>query len=109
MANYKETAVSGSSYSRCCEIKIINPLNATPVVAFVEQQATVLLDGKVYTERSDTLTSEYDPAKLIPMRDPTTGNLTGASTSFADVYNILYSAYIAEAEARDAAIAAQSS
>ena len=109
MAKYKETAVSGSNFTRCCEIRITNPLGAVPVVAFIEQQATVLLDGKVYTERGEILTTEYDPAKLIPMRDPATGNLTGASTSFADVYNILYSAYIAEAEARDAAIAAQSS
>jgi hypothetical protein len=102
MANYQETALTGTSHTRCCEIRIFNPYAATPSIAFVEQRLTALSDSKVITERGDILAPTYDAAKVIPLRDTTTGALTGATTTFGDVYNILYSAYIAEAEARDA-------
>ncbi len=52
-------------------------------------------------ERQD----EFDPAKQVAIIDPSTGAPTGATMTFADIYVAVYSAYLAEAQARDAAAA----
>lgn len=100
MANYKETAISGSEYQRCCEIHIINPVGKTPSVEFKEQKIAVVGDNSIETPVGSIVIS-FDPAKIIELRDPQTGDLTGATTTFAEVYTILYSAYIQEALVRD--------
>lgn len=100
MANYKETSVVGSQYTRCSEISIVNPLNLTPSVQFTEEKVTILGDKKII-ERSGEITVSFDPDKVIPVLDPITGEQTGTNISYAEVYAILYSAYIQEAEARD--------
>lgn len=101
MANYQESSLTGTQYKRCCEMQIINPLGATPVVHFKEQQV-LLLDDKIITERTGGIEVLYDAAKTVPLLDPATGQATGASTTYADIYAALYSAYIAAATERDA-------
>lgn len=44
MADYKETAVNGSSFSRCRQIEIRNPYLQAPAVIFTEERITTLGD-----------------------------------------------------------------
>ena len=47
------------------------------------------------------LTVEFDPAREIALRDPQTGKPTGAVMTYAEVYAVLYSAYLDAALERD--------
>jgi len=50
-----------------------------------------------------SLAVPFDPAKTIALRDPATGEPTGATVTYAEAYALLYSAYLAAAAERDAA------
>lgn len=104
MANYKEASLTGAEWTRCCEIHMANPYNATPVITFKEQRISELSNGQVFTARGDNLVAEFDPATAVDVLDPTTGISTGTTVTYADIYALLYSAYIAQAQARDAAV-----
>lgn len=104
MANYQESSLTGLEWTRCCEIHIANPYNATPVITFKEQRISELSSGQVYTQRGENLDVTFDPATSVTVLDPVTGQATGDSVTYADIYALLYSAYIAQAQARDAAV-----
>jgi hypothetical protein len=103
MANYKETTITGSSYTRCNQVLISNRLGAVPTVKFDEQVAVSLETGGSIINGSGSIEMDFDAAKMIPLIDPTTGTATGQSVSYGTVYAMLYSAYIDAATARDAA------
>lgn len=100
MPNYNETNVSGTEYSRCYEISIINPLDLTPIVQFKEEKVTNLGD-RTFKEMSRIIGVPFDPAKVITLLDSTTGIPTGSTITMGEVYEIMYSAYIQEATALD--------
>lgn len=101
MPNYKETSISGSEYQRCCEIRIVNPVGKVPSISFVEQKVATIGESTIETPAS-SIEISFDPTKVIELRDPQSGELSGASMTFEEVYAVLYSAYIQEATARDA-------
>lgn len=101
MANYKETAVTGSEYTRCCEVHIYNPRDRAPNVSFVEQRITALGDRTLETYAGQ-IDMPFDPAKEIDVIDPETNEPTGAVVTLADVYRLIYSVYLQEAIDRDA-------
>lgn len=103
MANYKETSITGSSYTRCNQVLISNRLGAVPTVKFDEQVVVSLETGGSIINGSGSIGMDFDAAKMIPLIDPTTGAATGQSVSYGTVYAMLYSAYIDAATARDAA------
>lgn len=103
MANYQETTVSGSEYTRCNIITIINPYGKNPAVQFNEERATVLADDRVIFEPRGNISLAFDPSKVIQLIDPNTGLPTGVEATYGDVYIMLYSAYVDAALARDAA------
>ena len=103
MANYKETALTGAAWTRCCEIHIANPYNATPIITFKEQRIAELSDGQLVTVRGENIVAEFDPAMVIPVLSPLDGSATGATVAYGDIYALLYSAYMAQAQARDVA------
>jgi hypothetical protein len=45
MSNYKETMITGSSYTRCNQVLISNRLGAVPTVKFDEQVVVSLETG----------------------------------------------------------------
>ncbi|KAA0888777.1 hypothetical protein [Oryzomonas rubra] len=102
--NYKESPVTGTQWQRSCRTVVENPCGGTPSVLFVEETATQLGD-KVITQLCGNITAPFDAAKTFPALDPSTGQATGASYTHQEVYNILFSLYMAEAAARDAAAA----
>lgn len=100
MANYKETSINGNEYQRCAAITIINPVGKNPSISFEEQKITIIGETLIETPIGSIVLS-FDPAKVIELRNPQTGELLNSSVTFEEVYTILYSAYIQEAIARD--------
>lgn len=101
MANYKESSLSGSEHTRCCEVHIINPFQETPMITFVEQKVTILSDGKILTEKGDSITVPFDPSKVIKEFDVINGQQLEATVSYFDLYKDICSAYMAAAIERD--------
>jgi hypothetical protein len=98
---YKEQASAGSVWLRCSSVNIDNRYGATPHAFFTESRVSEV--GAAAVEQySANLTAAFDPASLIPLRDPETGNLTGDTVAQGTLYQILYSLYMQTALARDA-------
>jgi hypothetical protein len=112
MADYQETTLTGQAWQRCRQIVIDNRRGAVPTVRFDEERVVALDDGSETATLLGTLTRDYDPARAIPLYDPATGGLVtdpatgepiGETTTYGAVYQVLYSAYLDAALARDAA------
>lgn len=103
MADYQETTLTGQAWQRCRQIVIDNRRGAPPNVRFDEERILLLDDGSEAASLLGNLTLDYDPERLIPLRDPVSGELTGETLSYGAVYQVLYSAYLDAALARDAA------
>jgi hypothetical protein len=103
MADYQESTLTGQAWQRCHQIVIDHRRGVTPTVRFDEERVVALDDGSEVRTPRGTLTLDYDPARLIPLRDPLSGEPTGETVSYAAAYQLLYSAYLDAALARDAA------
>ena len=104
MPDYKETTITGAAWNRCHEILVQNVRGQAPAVRFTEERIIALDDGQEIRQNLGSLDVAYDPGRLIPILDPTTGLPTGDQTTYGAAYVVLYSAYIAAAMERDAAI-----
>ena len=107
---YSETTTTGSvtSYRRAFYIRVSNPVSGMPNVSFAEETATLLPNGTVVTTPYTAIEPSVDVTDMtasFPTLDPTTGAPTGGNTTYAEVYSMLYSCYLAAATARDAAAA----
>lgn len=105
MSDYKESTVGGITWQRCCQIVIDNTRGVVPSIRFDEEEVLALADGREIKRSLGTLAMPFDPAQEIPLRNPVTGDLTGDVATYGMAYALLYSAYMAAAEARDAALA----
>ena len=103
MADYKESIIDGTTWQRCRQIVIDNPRGAVPSVRFDEEEVLALADGREIKRSLGTLALPFNPAQEMPLRDPATGELTGAVTTYGAAYMLLYSAYMDAAESRDIA------
>lgn len=102
MPDYKETTVAGTSWQRCNNVNISNPRNATPMV-LLSEEVIAQVNGSEFAKTADGISFAFDPALVIPLRDPTTGDLIpDATMTGMDVYVALYSLYILKATERDA-------
>ena len=104
MANYKETTGTATGWRRAKQVVINNPYQDQKNILFFEEDIAIL-DEKVFKSESGMLRANYDPTKLIGLRNPDTGELTGNTISQGLVYQALYSLYISLAEARDQIVA----
>lgn len=102
MPDYKETTIAGTVWQRCHEIIVENVRGAPPAVHFVEERVIALDGGQEIRQNLGPLDVVYDPARLIPILDPATSQPTGEQATYAQAYQVLYSAYIAAALERDA-------
>ncbi|CAB4136579.1 hypothetical protein UFOVP306_32 [uncultured Caudovirales phage] len=103
MANYNETSVAGNIWTRCSSVHIVNNYGATPQIIFGEQQLIELNNlPSMVTSGGTSCSASFDASANIAMLDPATGNATGQTVTQQELYNILYSLYIATAKARDA-------
>lgn len=106
MANYKETTGTATGWRRAKQVVINNPYQDQKNILFFEEDIAIL-DEKVFKSESGMLKATYDPTKLIGLRNPDTGELTGSTISQGLVYQALYSLYISLAEARDQVVASE--
>lgn len=104
MPDYKQASLTGTAWQRCHQIVIENPRGAAPTVRFDEQEVLARSDSREILTPIGSLALPFDPSKEIPLRDPATGELTGASSSYGAAYVLLYSAYLDAAHARDEAL-----
>lgn len=102
MANYQETTGTASLWRRCFRVIVDNPLGQAPSARFFEESVVALPTATMRSE-AGAVAVEFDPDKMIMLRDPTTGLLTGAYVTQEHLYAALYSLYMQTALERDAA------
>lgn len=100
---YKPGNVTGSEWTRAYQIVIDHRRNRPPVATFFEERVLATDTGSVRTSPKGAVALTFDPAALIPVLDPTTGEPTGTTITQGELYALVYSAYLAAATARDAA------
>jgi len=102
MANYKETSGSGTSWTRANRVMILNPLEAEipKQILFFEETVAKVGDTIIKSE-SGYVPTYYSADKSIPLLDPKTGEPTGETILQSQVYQALYSLYLAAAQQRD--------
>jgi hypothetical protein len=102
MTTYHETEVAGTTYVRCKQVAIYNPINKTPTVSFMEEKVVLLGEEQTLTIAiPGFLNMMYDPLQVVPIIDPETLLPTGSTVLMAEIYVMLFSAYLAAALARD--------
>lgn len=102
MPDYKETAVTGTQWQRCAAVVIMNPLNGTPTIR-MDEEIIANFGGNAFSKSVPGIQMDFDPAMVIPLLNPETGEALGASMTGMEVYVALYSLYIMQAKARDEA------
>lgn len=101
--NYKQTTLSGTSWTRCRCVTINNPLTGDAPIAYFQEEKVISIDGAQTTVDAGSCRKAFDPAATIPMLDPATGVATGATVTHAELYAILFSLYMQTAVERDGA------
>jgi hypothetical protein len=112
--NYNESNVSGTSWTRCRAVTINNPLSGKGAISLLTgqpigpnciftEETAIALDTETLTFDSGACQQKYVSTDVIELLDPATNNPTGQTITQQNLYNILYSLYIATAKARDAA------
>lgn len=101
--NYKESAVTGTRWTRAVEVKITNYINQTPTLSFREENVIQLGDN-ISIERSGympEIVCSFDPTLPIPLINPETGKSLNKLITHEELYVILHSLYIQQATLRD--------
>lgn len=105
MPNYQESQVDGTKWRRCERIEIANPsAPETPRITFFERDV-IGIDGNVVGVAGNApnaaLSVQYDQNAVIDLYDPETLEPTGQTITHAQLYVMLFSAYMTTAVARD--------
>jgi hypothetical protein len=103
MSDYRESTLTGTSWTRARTLIFENPRNSTPGVLIREEEILNLGDREISQPAGEINKSITDLTTLIPLRNPENGELTGDSISMGAVYQALYSFYWMAALERDAA------
>jgi hypothetical protein len=110
--NYKQSDITGTTWTRCRAVTINNPLPGKgpinivtgdpigPTCVFIEETA-LATEAETLTFDSGGCQTTYAPNSVISLLDPATGNPTGETVTQEKLYQILYSLYLATAIARD--------
>lgn len=98
---YQETNITGTEYRRAKRVEIENQRAVTPIINFVEELVTVLDNGRSMSVDVGNLSSTFDPADIIELLDPETGEMTGGTMTQGQVFQALYSFYMKLATERD--------
>jgi len=102
MPDYKESQISGTSWQRCRAIRINNPYGAMPSIAFDEERRFAIGDRTI-GETTGGIIKDFDnPAQTFPLFNPATGEPTGQTMTYGEVYAVLWSLYMGLAAERDA-------
>lgn len=105
MADYKESSITGKTWQRCSMVSIHNPYKALPIIYLQEEEVTEA-DGKFIAVPVQGLQFPFDPSRVIPLRNPLTGEPLGSTMTFQQMYIGLWSLYIDAAIRRDLSVSA---
>lgn len=105
MANYKETTVAGSAWTRSFSVSVDNPFNAVPSITFAEEDIFVVGGEVIHRPKeniSANILKEYlaDTTKEFDIVNPLTDEFIRKAT-YREIYVTLYSLYKALAIKRD--------
>lgn len=102
MANYKESKVSGQSWTRCKTVICENPNDGVKAITFIEEDIVSIKDRTIATQSGSTVqVFDAENAKEeFNLVHPDTGKLLGKST-FEQAYAMLHSLYLHTAAKRD--------
>ncbi len=101
--NYREQTETGTSWRRCHEVHIYNPLEGATKLVRMDEQDVVSFNGKSVSMNAGYISKVFDPAGEIVLLDPQTGQPTGGVMTQAALYQALYSLYMQCATERDEA------
>ena len=99
--NYKESAVTGTSWQRSWRVEVANPLNGQPTITFHEETA-FNTGADVITKQVGSLSCAFNPTDTFAGIDPETNQSVGRNITHGEVYALLYSLYMDLANKRDA-------
>lgn len=105
MADYQESQINGTKWRRCFQLAVHNHRGAAPSIAFFEEDVMAVED-KTLRLGETSCSVAYDPQATVEVYDPVTLQPTGATFTHAELYGMLFSAYLQTALARDAAAVA---
>lgn len=111
MADYKESTVTGTRWTRCRQIRIDNPHSSQgiPGVQFVEEDAIDLGGdvGVVVTPSKlrPIYSIQFDPVDVVDVYNPVTGEKTAQTITMGEIYTLIFSAYMTYAARRDEQVA----
>lgn len=89
--------IAGESYRRCNQVVIDNPLSGPPSISFGQETIIGTGSGQVAHIPLQPINMDFDANNVITIINPETGEPTGGTIAIAEVYALIYSAYIATA------------
>jgi hypothetical protein len=92
MTDLSQTAVVGNSWIRTNKIGVDNPINGTPEITYQVERAYNFPDG-VITKSLPEIKRVFDSSKVVAVRNPQTGELTGGTITLGEIYALIYSAF----------------
>lgn len=101
--NYKESAIQGSTWTRCRAVTIVNPHPSTgqTQMAYFQEEKAISFDSTVLLADRGSCGVAFDAQASVPMLDPQTGEPTGQTFTHAELYKMLFSLYMEAAKKRD--------
>ena len=100
MANYKQTEISGESWTRAYQVLIQNPHNETPRIEFFEEEIAQFGD-KILKSRAGVIAEVFsDPNAEFDLVDEDMAPI--GTATYADAHAMLRSLYLHLAAKRDA-------
>ena len=105
MADYKETTLAGTAYTRANGITIANPLTGVKAINFSEEQVINLGNETIIRPQGgfqEPFTQD-NAGTEFPLVNPLDGTPLGMNASYAEVHVMLHSLYFYLAQKRDAA------
>ena len=106
---YKETEVTGASYTRSNQITIANPLEGVKAINYTEEQVINLSDGEQILRSVGGFQEPFTVENAnteFPLLNPQTGEPLGQDMTYQGLYVSLYSLYMFLAKRRDEAAVA---
>ena len=89
--------IAGEAYARCNQVIIDNRFGHPPAITFGQETVIGTGAGDALHVPMAPIGLAFDPAAQIAVINPETGEPTGATVTQAEVYALVYSAYIAAA------------
>lgn len=108
MADYKETTLAGTAYTRANAITIANPREGVKAINFSEEQVINLGTETIVRPQGgvqEPFTAENTNEEFA-LINPVDGTPLGLTMEYKDLYVALHSLYFHVAAKRDAAVAA---